>query len=340
MGRKIISKVALAIVCFITLICIGGVSANWIYAPYNLQEKEAFVSVGMEEFKWTGAEIFPDIVGNEDHMWLINNLVSGKDANGRVIGLDNANSTLSNYIEDRLDGGLFVPKRRYFGSMAVRGDEEMEQLFGAAAEGLSFIIYVVNDYEYYIFTTDVYLGEKGETNWAQTSNKTPGKPSVPLGEKVYPVYRTRIVRDSTRQPWNIVETKRGYAISAWYDESRNNNITQIPSFNPTSWQEEVLGKNMNASEAIVTFVGDNPVAYSYGLPTYYKLTPKTSAIITARIHGEGYLFIYDQNGNQIATGVKGTNAEGNVVVTATWSASTTLYYVMVEAPKSILLTIN
>ena len=34
------------------------------------------------------------------------------------------------------------------------------------------------------------------------------------------------------------ETKTGYAISAWYEESRSNaNATQIPSFNPDTFQE-------------------------------------------------------------------------------------------------------
>ena len=38
--------------------------------------------------------------------------------------------------------------------------------------------------------------------------------------------------------WEIVETKKGKALSCWYDENRRNNITQIPSFDPTSWVEE------------------------------------------------------------------------------------------------------
>ena len=118
--------------------------------------------------------------------------------------------------------------------------EVKKQLFGAAAKGLSFIIEVDenNSNLYYIYTTDVYLGERGEMNWLGTSNKTPGKPTVPIGQYIEVIYRTAIVRESSSAPFNIVETKKGKAKSDWYDENRSNaNVTQIPSFDVDTWVE-------------------------------------------------------------------------------------------------------
>jgi hypothetical protein len=75
-------------------------------------------------------------------------------------------------------------------------------------------------------------------NWLGTSNKTPGKPTVPIGQYIEVIYRTAIVRASSSAPFNIVETKKGKAKSDWYDENRSNaNVTQIPSFDVNTWVE-------------------------------------------------------------------------------------------------------
>jgi hypothetical protein len=46
-----------------------------------------------------------DEEAGEDHVWLIENLVAGVNANGVGIGLNNPNSDLNQYINDRLKGG-------------------------------------------------------------------------------------------------------------------------------------------------------------------------------------------------------------------------------------------
>ena len=236
MRSSFLSKFLPLLCLLLVLSSVGGVFAIWQYAEDPSASVADNVPFTLGEFKWEGSEILPDDVEGEDHAWLIKSLVSGT-LNGRVIGLDNPDSALNEYISDRLAGGLGW-KRDYFGSMAVTGDEEMEALFGAAAEGLSFIIQVKSNTEYYIYTTSVDLGERGEPNWLGTSNKTPGKPNVPLGSYVDHVYRTKITRPSTSEPWDIIETKRGKAISDWYDENRRNaNITQIPAFDPNTWVE-------------------------------------------------------------------------------------------------------
>jgi hypothetical protein len=193
----------------------------------------------MGEFKWAGSEELPDDdESGKDHLWLVTNLVAGVNEKGEIIGLNNKDSAINGYVNERLEGGLTRPSRDYFGSMAVTGGQDMEELFGADAINLTFIIHVENELEYYIFTTDVYLGERGETNWLQTSNKTPGKPTTPIGQYISPIYRTKLTRTNKNADWDIVLTERGKALSCWYDENRRNNITQIPSFNPDSWIPE------------------------------------------------------------------------------------------------------
>ena len=226
------------LVLLAVILTVSGAFATWQFAFPDIPESSASFAPVLGEFHWTGSEVLPDDVVGEDHVWLITNLVNGENAKGEEIGLNNPDSPLNDYINDRLDGGLGYSARKYFGSMAVTGGRDMEELFGADAINLTFMVYVVSDTEYYIFTTGVDLGERGETNWLGTSNKTPGKPTHPLGTYISPIYRTKLTRTSKNADWEIVETQGGKAISCWYDENRRNNITQIPSIDPTSWVEE------------------------------------------------------------------------------------------------------
>jgi hypothetical protein len=240
MKLKRLSTILLCLIFLVTILSTAGVYAIWEFSSGTINESKQEIGAEMGEFTWQGSEILPDDEeAGEDHVWLIENLVAGVNANGTGIGLNNPNSDLNQYINDRLKGGLGW-KRDYFGSMAVTGDDEMEELFGAAARGLSFIIEVdENDSnKYFIYTTSEYLGERGEPNWLGTSNKTPGKPTYPIGSYNEIIYRTELVRESSTKPFNIIETKKGKALSAWYDENRRNaNITQIPAFNVDSWVE-------------------------------------------------------------------------------------------------------
>lgn len=229
---------SLLLVSLAVLLTVGGTLATWAFAGSGVIGASASLAPVLGVFHWDGSEVLPDDVVGEDHVWLITNLVAGENASGEEIGLNNPDSPLNDYINDRLDGGLGYSKRDYFGSMAVTGGKDMEELFGADAINLTFMVYVASDTEYYIFTTGVDLGERGEPNWLGTSNKTPGQPTHPLGTYISPIYRTKLTRPTKNDDWEIVETKKGKALSCWYDENRRNNITQIPSFDPTSWVEE------------------------------------------------------------------------------------------------------
>ena len=234
---KVLSR-SLVLVLLAVLLTTAGTLATWSFSRPDLPEEEASFAPVLGVFHWDGSDILPDDIVGEDHIWLITNLVDGENSRGEEIGLNNPDSPLNDYINDRLDGGLGYSGRDYFGSMAVTGGKDMEELFGADAVNLTFMVYVVSNTEYYIFTTGVDLGERGEPNWLGTSNMTPGRPTHPIGTDISPIYRTKLTRASARDDWEIVETKKGKATSCWYDENRRNNITQIPSFDPKSWVEE------------------------------------------------------------------------------------------------------
>ena len=234
-----LKRTVLVLACLAMMLSTVGVYATWSFSLPIVKPSETEMPLSVGDFKWQGSEELPDDdTEGKDHQWLVTNLVAGVSSSGTVIGLNNPDSPLNGYVDDRLDGGFGYSAREYFGSMAVTGGKDMEELFGADAVNLTFMIYVVSDTEYYIFTTGVYLGERGEPNWLQTSNKTPGKPTTPLGQYISPIYRTKLTRARASDDWTIVETQKGKAISCWYDENRRNNITQIPSFDPTSWVAE------------------------------------------------------------------------------------------------------
>lgn len=343
MKSKLAVRFLLCALAVLTPLSVMGVWATWIFAQDPANPISASVSLDIAEFTWEGSEVLPDDVEGEDHAWLINNLISG-EKNGTVIGLDNKNSDLNEYINNRLEGG-WGWKRDYFGSMAVTGDDEMEALFGAAAQGLSFIVQVVSDTEYYIYTTSVYLGERGAPNFFNTSNKTPGKPSVPIGEYIYAIFRTKLTRASANDPWDIVETKAGKAKSDWYDENRTNaNVTQIPAFDINTWVEAVMGEQMNTSSAIWTFIGDDPTAYPATAQSavYYRITPASAGARRVYTYNtDAVITIYNASGTVVATSQSITDADGAPLISVSWTgAANTLYYISVTGDTSITLKVE
>ena len=310
-----------------------GVYATWTYTSESPHDVSQTLDIVVGNFNWDGSEDLPDSVEGEDHAWLIRNLVAGVDDNGDVIGLNNPDSVLNDRINDRLDGGIgWREGRDYFGSMAISGGDEASQLFDAHTSGLSFIVQVESDTVYYIYTTSVYLGEKGEISfWG--SNKTPGNPSVPIGEYIYPIYKTKLVRENTNSDFAIVETKRGKAKSDWYDENRSNaNATQIPSFDINTWTEDEMGNLANVSRGIWTFVGDDPTAYATKdmQHVYYRITPKTAGTYTVWTSNlDASIKILASDGTTaLATSSRITLSGGEERESLSWSASAnTLYYI-------------
>ena len=228
-----LNRILAVFILFVTIFSVGGVYATWQYANIGPGSTYANISIKLGEFNWAGSGDLPtDSAIGEDHIALIQNIISHPDH-----GLNTSNSYLNEQIADRQDGGWgWSGGRDTLGSMAVTQSDELKEIFGLDASNLTFLIQFVSDTEYYVFTTGEYLGERGVLNWLGTSLKTPGNPTVPIGDPIYVIYRTRTVK--TDGVWAAVETVAGHAASAWYEESRGNaNLTQIPSFDPDTFKE-------------------------------------------------------------------------------------------------------
>ena len=227
-----VKHVALLLLCLTCVLSVGGVYATWQYASGGPNPASLEIPLRLGEFNWVGSGDLPtdDAIG-EDHLSLIQQIINHPEH-----GLNTSGSYLNDQIEDRQDGGIgWSGGRDTLGSMAVTQSKELTEIFGLDSNNLEFLIQFVSSTEYYIFTTGEYLGERGEIN-ILGNNKTPGKPTVPIGGNISPIYRTKIVK--TNGTWAAVETKKGYATSAWYEESRRNaTATQIPSFDPDTFKE-------------------------------------------------------------------------------------------------------
>ena len=220
------------LLCLLTILSTGGVFATWYYADIGPLPAEKQFSIRLSEFNWAGSGDLPtdDTLG-ENHLSLIDQII-----NHPQHGLNKSSSYLNDQIKDRQKGGIgWSGGRDTLGSMAVTQSEELTEIFGLASFNLEFLIQFKSSTEYYIFTTGEYLGERGEINfWG--NNSKPGRPTVPIGQSIYAIYRTRVVK--TNGVWVAVETQVGHATSSWYEESRRNaNATQIPSFDPDTFQE-------------------------------------------------------------------------------------------------------
>ncbi len=180
-----------------------------------------------------------DNIGTANHESLIEAMI-----NDPTNGLNNPDSYLNKQITSRNKGSLLIPSRDTLGSMAITQGNTLESMFGdsyAANEKLEFLIQSkftnsdkVADY-YYLFTTSVNLGTNRNLNY-------------PIGEIIYPIYRTEIVYNNEDGCWEALEMVEGYATSAYYEESQPSwsvHTSQIPSFDPDTWQEGKRGTSFD-----------------------------------------------------------------------------------------------
>lgn len=213
-------------------VTVGGTFATWNYATQPADSVEHRLSFEIGDFLWDGSGDLPtDTEVGENHVSLIDNIINHPEH-----GLNASGSYLNEQIDARQSGGIgWRGGRDTLGSMAVTQSDELDEIFGLSASELSFLIQFVSSTKYYLFTTGVDLGERGECSWLGYNTK-PGSPNVAIGDPVYPIYKT--VVDYVDGKWTATSTVVGYADSAWYEESRSNaNVTQIPSFDPDTFTE-------------------------------------------------------------------------------------------------------
>lgn len=336
----------LTLVCATMLIfSIAGVSAVWLYTEGGPGEVSVEIPVTMNG-EWEGSDILPDEEG-VDHAWLINNLLNGTDDAGNAIGINNPDSDLSNTIEARIN-------RRYntFGSMATWDGGDLDELFGAEAAELEFLIEAVNtdndgiiDY-YYIYTIGIDL-EYEIAHIGLSAFET-----IPYGEKIYPVYRTTVMPTEFEDGsvlWEATISESGYANSAVYETIGSGGLTSLPGIDPSTWtpypnEDETyntLGKSMDdpiwtyaGYENIVSLDTPNEIAYyAISMPDqnyWYWDSEETLYSLTITSSTNNCTFIvYDKDGGIITTST--TNADG--VATANLS-------VYEEIPRYIAITGN
>lgn len=328
------------------LVTITGVSATWLYAVRSPDSITTTVEVQL--FPWEGSEILPDDVVGENHKVLIDNIINGTmiDSNGNSvgIGLNNPDSQLSQQIDDR------ISKRKYtFGSMDYYDSEEMHAIFGLEAANLTFMVYSPqnNTNVKYLYTTNCDLGEAGLLWW--------GNAKYPTGERVYPIYRTRLEYQDTvdengnpTKAWVAVKTVLGSAKSAYYDnDTFGSAISKNPAFDPTTFapvnSEDCesgetaieIGKTINNAIYIPLNAVVDETAYSTD-KTYFKYTASSSGTIKV---------IPLEKGENLTISVYSNSALTNLVASGTgkqfsFSCSATTYYIVATGDMDVNFTIQ
>ena len=200
--------------CLLLLLSVSGVYAAWQYCEMPLGSAQSNLDFYVDIFKWQGSDVLPD----DPDAGLAHASLIGKLINGEGIGLNSPDSYLNEQIRNRTR----YWSRDTLGSMAIKQGDSLEALFDLGTENTTFLIHMVSDTTYYIFTTSLDLGENGSPNYA-------------IGTTISPIYRTTVQK--VNGTWVAIITEEGSAPSAYYEESQLIFITRskIPSFDPEKW---------------------------------------------------------------------------------------------------------
>lgn len=337
-------RILLIIFAVVLILSIAGVYATWNYTGTTVP------SISFEEkidaFPWEGSEILPDDIEGQNHQLLIENIIRGTvtDNNGNttVIGLDNPDSELSNQIEDRSNIG-----RDTFGSMDVRDSSEMANIFDLGTSKLAFMIHSPEDEPdvKYIYTTDGNLGES-------STLFNPKDPLYPIGERIYPVYRTKIVRVldvNGDYIWQESKTIIGSAESAFYANdwfgswAVKNPAFDVHTFAPLYAQdcadgETAIAMGATPANAIYLYNGQsvNVSVAKESTITYFKYTATATGVVTLSKKADLNLIGKVYSDILLST-LTATNVGDNITFNA---ESGTTYYLEVSGTGKIEFTIS
>jgi hypothetical protein len=312
----------IAVVCF----CSMNVKGAWHYAMSASGSIE--VPMAVEVFPWVGVEQLPSDILGENHQNLIEKILNGiyVDSNGQEtkIGLNNPDSYINNEINNRANGNFWF-RSDILGSMDFWERSDIEKFFDTSTTGLSFLIHFPEGSSdtYYLFTTSIHLGDSS--------------PNIPIGEKIYPVYRTTLHKGDDGV-WKATETHTGSANSAYYQNPITGSIlVKYPSLNPDTWAEEDLGTSMD--NAIYTYIGQDVTAYNDNATDcrYYKVTAKSNATLKITSQNDkAKLRVYDGNKKLV-----GTNGGAQGTKNLSFSAKNgTTYYIEVSGATSITFSVK
>ena len=342
---KIISSV-LALLCMLT---IGKVYASWKFAGLSVPSLYHYFKIYMDNFDilWEGASTLPRY-DNADQLVFLDRLI-----NDKKIGINkhNPDSQININLKHRLEDGSFwiFGKRDHYGSVDENKDGVAE-LLGEETD-LTFVVQAVNGInnpnytDMYVFTTDVSLGTPGEsTGIVFPTNQTVGSPTINIGNYIYPIFRTKLHRDNKDSQWVPVESVRGYAPSAWYQESRTftPEANEIPCFDINSWDDGIRGDTKG--NAIWTFVGDNPIAEvdisgsKENHTVYYNITPFDGpCIIKTNVTG-AVLTVKNANGSVVANSAVNSSNINELSFTSAGKSVTYTLEVCGEGNIPLILT--
>ncbi len=335
--KNILKRSIFVILPLLLILSIGGSFATWYYAGAHVEDARGEVDFRMNTFTyWEGAEILPNEDG-ESHVMLINNLLNGKDSFGADVGLNNPNSAISQNLENRLNGGLWgmFNKTDHYGSMdgsILDETIDMEGVFNTDTLGLSFIIQIIDDNTCYIFTTNVELGE----------SRTP---NIPIGDRIYPIYRSVAVRENTSSDYVVQSTAVGSAPSSYYEQLSGWGILHdqyVPSFDVDRWESfEDMPMGRSVDEAIWTFAGDSSAAFADDAETlvYYKLDDAGERTVTSD-NPYAQIRVLDGGGNAVAQSSRLT-VDGVLTVSVSFTLpEDSVYYLEFIGSNYIKFTVS
>lgn len=201
----------------IMLITTNSAYPTWLYAQQAIAEISQTFSKKIKPFEYAPEEVLPEEEEGKNQVVLVQNLVEG----------ENGLNKLGSYLNQQITLRKWIFRKDTLGSMGVDQKTELENLFSLESQNLSFLIQFVDDDTYYIFTTEVDLGENGSPNYA-------------IETYIAPIYRTIVKKINGK--WEAQTSAKGYAESAYYDESNlwGNHVTKIPSFDPDTWEAGTL----------------------------------------------------------------------------------------------------
>ena len=334
MKRNAMFARIMALLCAVVLLCsIGGVWASFHYdqdVVYPVSQ-----TIELSVFPWTGSDILPeDSESGENHLALIDAII-----NDPTLGLNTANSTLNQEITDRWTSSSWLdPKRKTIGSMSRWDGGDLDKLFNTESDQLEFLLEFLDEDNdgtvdaYYLYTTNIQLTFSSD-NWMQQYT-----PNIPIGETIYPVYRTRVERNSYGE-WSGVETKVGSSKSVWYDAGTViGGVAKIPSIGYGSdWQEETGSTQFGSSFDTALWTHRNlentVTVATEETRAYYALQATESGVYTATATSSNCVItVYDQNRSAITTTGTGSSVSWSVT-------SGTRYYVVIYGELTMSFTV-
>ena len=305
---------SLGITVLALVMLVGGLSASWFYTVGLADGTQAKLPI--ISFPWEGAEELPHEAG-ENHKQLIDTIINGVSSDGTNIGLNNPNSYLAEEIDNRSSSWLFSSDT--LGSMDYWENEDINKYFDLDTSGLAFLMYFPNGEgkTYYLYTMTNNLGGQNS-------------PNTPVGEYIYPVYRTTLTKNSEGK-YEAVKTEEGYAESGYYSNPITGSIfVKYPSIDPDSWRAGARGESKD--NAIYTFIGETQTAYLTQSinEKYYKIaTVSANTVLRVSIDSQNSrssIFIYSGNNLREVSLQAGT--QGGQDLTFVAQRNTTYYIVL------------